>query len=403
VFVFDPQLGTEAGIRSVDSVGRVVFRYDEALPRFIDWNEKTALGRTGAVIGRALQWAVIDEPLASFETTVVHEVFGHGSRARALGQKVTFDFPLPGGYCVLLPTLGSDNCTAYTHVATSTGNRDTDLLVDLGGVEAEYLSAYWIDVRLMQSGGWAHEGDLLVYSEAKLTYNSSFLSSKLDTAGAVGIVGDDIDRYVTLLQDRFNLPRPEDRHRISSRLRTAYLWNYADPMFWYSLYGVFYRGIGLGERVTRAPFPTLSGTMFYASPRFNLTPFGAEHYVDVFLARGSSVLALYGRVGSSGLASYTGAGARMLGWRVHDRLSLGGELEAWSQPEMLFDARAVYERPQRRGVNVGVSGDVRVIGGVGITGKLAYKTSGYLAGQPVSEGLYGYVGASIALDRPAAH
>jgi hypothetical protein len=409
VFVYDPKLGMEAGIRSADSLGRILFRYDEAIPRFIDWNEKTVLGAAGAIVGRTLQYALVDDALASIETVIIHEVFGHGARARAFGQEVKFDFPLPGYYCVVLPS--GDNCTAHTQVTTSTGARDHDLAVDMGGVEANLLTGYWIDMRIMQSGGWVHQGDLLVYFASKTTYMHSFLSTKLDIAGGLETPSDDIDRYVTLLQDRFNLPRPEDRHRISSRLRTAYLWNLADPMLLYSFYGVTYRGIGRGERITRVPFPTIGDTMFYAAPRFNLTPFGAEHYVDVFLGRRSrsaerggsgeregeaSVLSVYGRAGSSGLASYTGAGARVMGVRVHDRLAVGGELDVWSQPEVLVEERNVYERPQIRGMNVGASVDIRVIDRVGITGKLAYKTRGYLAGQPLDDGPYGYFGLSIA-------
>lgn len=397
VFVIDPKLGTEAGIRSADSFGRVLFHYDEAIPAFVTFNEKTALGKTGAVIGRSLQFLLIDDPLASFETTAIHEVFGHGSRARALGQQVKFDFALPGIYCSVLTD--GDNCTSHAQVSTATGNRDRDLLVVMGGVEANFLTAHWINLRLMRANGWAHQGDLVVYLSSKLSYASSFLSTRLDTAGGLETPSDDIDRSVTLLQDRFNLPRPEDRYRISSRLRTAYLWNLADPMLAYSIYGVLYRGIWRGERMTQAPMPSIGKTTFYAAPRFNLSPFGAEHYVDVFLARGRSVVTLYGRAGSSGLATYTGAGVRALGLEVHDRLSLGGELDVWSQPETLLDDRAVYERPQRRGLNVGLSADLRLFGGVGITGRLAYKTGGYLVGQPIDEGPYGYLGASIALDR----
>ena len=398
-FVIDPQLGTEMGIRSADSVARVLFRYDEAIPSFVSWNEKRPLGKVGAILARSLQWILVDDALSDFETTTIHEVFGHGSRARALGQQVQFDFALPGIYCAVLAD--GENCTSHTQVSTETGNRDRDLLVVAGGVEANFLTAYWIDLRIMQSRGWAHEGDLLVYFASKLAYSHSFRSTKLDTKGGLETPSDDIDRSVTLLQDRFNLPRAEDRHRIASRLRTAYWWNLADPMLLYSVYGVLVRGIGGGERWTQAPLPTLAGTMFYATPRFNLSPFGAEHYVDVFLGRGPSVVALYGRAGSSGLASYTGAGVRALGVEVHDRLSVGGELDVWSQPEMLLEERAVYDRPQRRGMNVGLSADLRVIGNVGITGKLAYKTQGYLVGQPVDDGVYGYVGASIALDRGA--
>lgn len=397
VVVVDPKLGTEAGIRTVDSVGRLLFRYDEAIPKFVSWNERTVLGKGGAVVGRAVQWLFIDDALADFETTTIHEVFGHGARARQLGQPVKFDFALPGIYCSLLAD--GDNCTSHAQVSTSTGNRDRDLLVVMGGVEANLLTAYWIDLRIVQSRGWAHEGDLLVYFASKLAYRKSFMSTRLDTAGGLETPSDDIDRSVTLLQDRFNLPRREDRHRISSRLRTAYLWNLADPMLWYSAYGVVVRGIFEGERWTRAPLPELGKTIVYAAPRFNLSPFGAEHYLDLMLGRGPSVVALYGRVGSSGLASYSGAGLRAVGLPVHERLSLGGELDVWSQPETLLDERAVYERPQRRGINVALSADLRVVGRVSLTGKLAYKSRGYLVGEPIDEGPYGYIGASIALDR----
>jgi hypothetical protein len=399
VFVVDPKFGMEAGIRTFDSLARVLFRYDEPLAPFLAFDQHRTPGKIAAVALRIGQLVLLDEPLAELTSTSIHEVFGHGSRAREFGRASKFDFSLPGVYCAVLD---SGDCSSHAAATADAGdNRDRDLLRVAGGLEANLLTAYWIDLRAVQARGWVHEGDLLVYAASKLAYFPTFLSSKLDRAGAVGLPSNDVDQYVTLLQDRFNLPLAEDRHRISSRLRTAYLWNFADPMLWYSAYGVFYRGVGLGERWTKAPLPTIGKTTFYAAPRFGLSPFGAEHYVDVFLGRGTSAVALYGRVGSSGLASYTGAGIRAIGVRVHDRLALGGELDVWSQPETLLEQRAVYERPQIRGFNAALSGDLRLIGSLGITGKLAYKTRGFLTGQPVDDGVYGYVGASIALDREA--
>lgn len=389
VFVLDPKLGMEAGIRTSDSLGRLVFRYDEVLPR-LSWNETTVLGKAGGVLARSAQLTFVDFTIASLETTIIHEVFGHGARALDLGQTPKYGFALPGVYCAI----AGGSCTSHAEVA-ATGNRDRDLLFALGGLEANYLTGYWINLRTVQAGGWVHQGDLIVYANSKLSYGS-LQSSNFGRTGA----GGDVGVYVTFLQDRFDLPRPEDRNRIASRLRVAALWNLADPMLWYSAYGVFYRGVGQGDRWTRAPLQAVGKTTFYAAPRFGLTPFGAEHYVDLFLGRGSSVVALYGRAGSSGLASYTGAGVRAIGLRVHDRLSLGGEFDMWSQPETLLDDRGVYERPQVRGINAGLSGDLRVIGGIGLVARVAYKTRGYLAGQPTDDGLYGYVGASVMLDSP---
>lgn len=400
VFVIDPKFGMEAGVRTFDSLGRVLFRYDEPLASVVSFDQRNVPGKIAGVVLRLGQLVLIDEPLGELLSTSIHEVFGHGARSREFGEKSKFQFSLPGIYCGVLD---SGDCSSFAQApADSVDNRDRDLLRVAGGIEANLLTGYWIDMRVVQAGGWVGEGDLLVYATSKLAYAPTFLSTKLDTAGRVGEASNDVDQYVTLLQDRFNLPLAEDRHRISSRLRTAYLWNFADPMLWYSFYGILYRGVGRGERWTKAPLPTAGKTTFHATPRFGLTPFGAEHYVDLFLGRGTSVLALYGRAGSSGLASYTGAGIRAAELRVHERLALGGALDVWSQPETLLDERAVYERPQRRGWNVALSGDFRIIGSLGITGKLAYKTRGFLTGQPVDEGVYGYVGASLALDPPPA-
>jgi hypothetical protein len=93
---------------------------------------------------------------------------------------------------------------------------------------------------------------------------------------------------------------------------------------------------------------------------------------------------------------------RALGLRVHDRVELGAELDVWRQPETLLDDRAVYVRDDVWGANAGGSIDVRVLGAVGVHGRLAYKSRGYLVGQPIDEGVHGYVGVSLALDRPRA-
>jgi len=285
VFVADPKLGMEAGIRSVDSVGRVLFRYDELLPR-LSWNETTGVGKAAGVLARTGQLLLVDLPVAEFETMVIHEAFGHGARAVDLGRKPTYSFPLPGLYCIIART----SCIATTAVGVN-----HDILITLGGLEAGYLTGYWITLRAVQARGWLHQGDYLVYLYSKLRYFSLQSTDDYRSGG-----GPDVGTYVTHLQDDFGRQSAEDRTRISSRLRTAALWNLADPILWYSFYAAFARGVWQGERWTKAPIHEASKTTFYTVPRFGLTPFGAEHYVDLFLGRGTSAIALYGRVGSSG-------------------------------------------------------------------------------------------------------
>jgi len=71
---------------------------------------------------------------------------------------------------------------------------------------------------------------------------------------------------------------------------------------------------------------------------------------------------------------------------------LGAEVDMWSQPETLLSVRNAYVRPQVFGAGGAVTAGVAVVAGFGLMGKLAYKSAGYLQGQPIDEGAYGYLG-----------
>jgi hypothetical protein len=397
VFVADPRFGMEGGIRTTESLGRLVFRYELALPE-VPLDETRSLGKAAAFGGRLARWIFVDTALAQFEETSIHEVFGHGARARDLGQSPGYTLRLPAIYCAILGSGDRDGCRWFTESESTNGQRDRDLLVTIGGLEANAVTAWWIDEHMVASDGWIHHGDLLVYAAAKLEYAPTFLSTKLDVAGGIGGVGDDVDSYVSQLQDRFNLVGSDDRRTIASRLRTAYLWNLADPMLVFAAYGTLVH-LARGDRYLKFPIPSAWGVDFYPSARFAPSPFGAEHALDLFAAAGSLVVDLYGRTGTSGLARYSGGGLRFFGLHASDRVELGGELDVWNQPETLLDVRDAFDRPQLWGMNAGASADVVLTRGFGLTARLAYKTAGWLAGQPIEAGLHGYAGVTLALGR----
>lgn len=394
VFVGDPHFGMEGGVRSFDSLGRLVSRYELALPD-LDLDETRPAEHAIAIGGRLAKLAFVDSAIADFESTAIHEVYGHGARARDLGESPNYQFRLPGIYCFLFSPSTTD-CSSATETSTASGLRDRDLLVRGGGMEANHLTAWWIDERMVATRGDVHHADLLVYFESKLTYGSSFLSPKLETAGALQPASNDVDAWVGLLQDRYNRYRTQDRTTIARRLHAAYLWNLFDPMLAFAVVGTI-EHLWSGDRHVRFPLPHAWGWDFYASPRFTVSPFGAEQYVDVFLGKDGAVLDVYGRVATSGLARADGIGVRAFGVRLLPRLTAGAELDVWNQPQILLDVRNAFDRPQRWGANVGLAADWMFGSGFGVTGRLAYKSSGWLVGQPIDEGPHGYVGGFVAL------
>jgi hypothetical protein len=399
VFVADPHLGMEGGVRTFDSIARVAFRYEQALPPVINLDERKPAEHAGAVLGRFAKLVFIDEPIAEIDATVIHEAYGHGARIREHGGgTATYSLRLPGIYCTLLSP-SDDSCSSTTDGNPRPVDGDLGILVTLGGIEANALTSWWIDERMIAADGWMHHGDLLLYF-SKLVYGTSFLSSDLQTAGKLKPANNDVDHYVTLLADRFN--RVDDRASIARRLRTGYLWAFADPMLAFSAYGTFVHVL-TGDRFLRFPLPRVGSTSFYPSPRFVPSPWGGESYLDLFLGRGGAVLDAYGRVVTSGLTHAAGGGLRAFGVRVHDRVALGAELDVWRQPEVLFDVHAAYDRAEVWGMNAGLSADVTIIGALGATARVAWKSRGWLTGAPVDEGVHGYVGASFAWDRIGSH
>lgn len=404
VFVANAKLGVEPSVRTIDSIGRLVFRYEEVLP-FEDHPEKGFADKAVSVLGRSLKLIFLDEPIAELTATTSHEIAGHGSRGRELGLQPTFLFNVPGVYRLLFaPPDDVESAGGYTSFHATEPLEDTkEAVVTLGGLEANYVHAWWINARIVQQRGWVHHGALLTYGVSKMAYADTFLSPSIEHAGAPS--PNDVRSYVTSLQELSNGWRAEDRRRIARRLTAGYLWNLVDPTLLYSIYGVAVASVYRGERVSRMPLPTIGTWHVFPSPRFGLTPFGAEQALDVFLSpqKGGAVVDLYARVGTSGLASYWGGGLRVLGSEIVSRhVPLGLELDVWRQPEILLEERGLFDRPNRMGMNAGLFADFRVLGGrrrddprVGIATKLAVKTPGYIAGQPLAGGPHGYVGLSL--------
>jgi len=394
VFVADPKMGVETSVRSIDSLGRLASRYEDVFPT-VHIEERGFPGKLLRFVGRAAQLAFIDEPLAEVTTTLAHEAGGHGARARELGFRPTFLFYLPGVYRLIFAPGDEASASAFTRYRTAgMVEGEKEVIGTLGGVEANYVHAWWINARVVRGEGWTNKSDLLLYTVAKLMYADSFL-----TVRGRGDVerSNDVASYIGSLQDFSNGWRSRDRDQIARRLRIGYIWNLADPMLLNAVYGSIVSVLARGEPGRKAPLPRWRGNTLLVSPRFALTPFGAEHALDLFAGDANGRLVdVYARVGSSGLASYYGAGARILGLPLTNRFALGMELDVWRQPELLLDEHAVFDRPSRVGVNAGVYGDVRLGDVLSITGKLAGKTSGYLMGQPVGAGPHGYLGVSLA-------
>ncbi len=392
--VVDPRFGMEGGVRTCLSLGRLAFGYDAHLSRWLAWDESRPAGKAGAILGRLLKLVFIDSQLAVGTDVFLHELYGHGARAREWGLSPDYHFKLFPPYSWMFHA----RMSSYTEGA-ETGQSERDLPIWAGGLEAGYLAAWWISAQTVAGGGSLHYGAGLTYLAGKLTDLEVFLG---DLSPDPSAAKRDAVRYVEGLQSRFRRWTAEERASVVSRVRRSYLGNLVDPMLWLVVYHELVTYLWKGKRHAKLPLIPIRSWRLFPGTRFNLTPFGAEHYVDLFAGVRGALLSGYVRVGSSGLARYWGLGVKVLRVPVWRGLAAGGDLDLWDQPELLLDPPTPgvgliggSVRSNRLGINVGLYLDWRVWRRLGLVGRLAYTTSGYLMGQPLERGLHGYFGLCL--------
>ncbi|MFO0748385.1 MAG: hypothetical protein U1F43_22385 [Myxococcota bacterium] len=302
---------------------------------------------------------------------------------------------MPFPYDALFDSGPDGAALAFTNVATS-GNLDYDTALYAGGIDANQLEAAAIGARVVRRGGALHYGEALSYFTAKTTYLGSLLSPR--TAGPT----DDVSAYVRFLALRFGRWQSAAIDAVSDNLQTAYL---AGGLLDWTLWWSFFRVadyLATGDVIGTLPLIELGPVRLLPNLRFALSPFGPEHALELLAGYDGMQLGARVRTTFSGLASAWGAAVEAHGVRLGAGLEVGATVDVWSQPELVLEQRGVLDHRQGWGSALGVELTWTLTHRVGLSGKLAWKSRGYVTGLPLDEGVYGFLGLSIAFDdRPA--
>lgn len=394
--VVGPDFGAEPGAMTVTSLGRLAWRYEELLP----------LGAARPSRDQAPLWVLdrlawiaktilVDIPLADLQAVTIHEVFGHGARARELGFRVGYSFKLPFPYGPVLAPGDDDyeGLTSYQERAPKAD--DAGQLFTTGGVEANAVTARLLARTFVGEGGWAHHGELMVYGASKLAYAARITAPSFRQPGGPVASSNDAESYVSNLQVRFGRVRADERATIAKRVQTAYYWHFADPLLVWSVWAELVDVLAGSQRYARAPLPRVLGADFLPLPRVWLAPHGVENELSVLAKGGDWLVEGYGRVGTTGLARSWGAGASLEDRHDDRRVRLGAAVDVWRQPALDLERRAFFDRPSLLGGSLSATLRLRVLSGAGLLGKAGYKTDGWLPGQRADAGAYGFLGLYV--------
>lgn len=379
--VFDSYMTPAAGAQNLLTIQHLfASAEDRWLPLKIG-SERSRPGLALGILYRSGKFFLLDMPQDHFFLVAAHEVFGHGTRFRELGDgrlRYGFDAPIPYG--------SGDAFTRFNGLFPVSPL--ADLTVSAAGIEAQHSLADAIADRAAGRGR-IHYREAWLYFESRMAAVSYALS-----ASPTSSEGHDVADYLEAFEKACTAPCvPLTRNHVQRRSLAALV----DPLLYYSLYGLAVSYIGNGQPTGPMPLiPLGGGVRIMPSLGYALAPYGGEWSVrSVLLAgkreegRGEKVHGVTVRVANTGASPAWAVSARVAQVTRVRRLGVDVNVHVWQQPEVLADktsdapsfgggALATVVVPMPRWLRTRWSDGIHVTGG--------YKSEGFVPGEQLSGG-----------------
>ena len=388
--VFDPYMTPAAGAQGLLTVQHLVATAEDRWLPLKFGEERTRPALALGIAYRAGKFLALDMPQDHFLLVVAHEVFGHGTRFRELGDgtlRYGFDAPIPYG--------SGDAVTKFDGLFPVSPL--ADLTVSAAGIEAQHALADAIADRAVARGR-IHYREAWLYFESRLAAVSYILS-----ASPTSSEGHDVADFLDAFEEACTAPcSPLTRNHVQRRALLAL----ADPLVYYSMYGLAVSYIGKGT--TTGPMPLIpvgGGMRVMPSLGYALAPYGGEwslrtsfHQEKRAKSGERRVTGLTLRVGNTGASSTWGLSARAADVLRVRGLRAGVAIDVWRQPALLADrtsdeqhvgagAVATVVVPLPRWLRSRWSDGVQVAAG--------YKAQGFVPGEQLPGGAVVRVGMTL--------
>ena len=271
--------------------------------------------------------------------------------------------------------------------------------ISAAGIDAQHALADAIAERAVARGR-LHYREAWLYFESRMAAVTYTLS-----ASPTSSEGHDIADFLEAFEKACTAPcSPLTRNEVQRRALLAL----ADPLLFYSMYGLAVSYIGNGS--TTGPMPLIpvgGGVRLMPSLGYALAPYGGEwsfrtsiHQEQRAQSRERRITGITLRVGNTGASSTWGFSTRAADVLRVRGLRIGLAVDVWRQPELLADQTS---DPQHMGagavatVVVPMPRILRSRWTEGIQISAGYKSQGFVPGEQLSGG--GVVRAGIALGR----
>ena len=379
--VFDQYMTPVAGAQGLLTIQYVLAAAEDRwLPLKIG-EERSRPALALGILYRSGKFFALDMPQDHFLLVAAHEIFGHGTRFRELGEgrlRYGFDAPIPYG--------SGDAFTSFN--GRFPVSPLANLTVSAAGIDAQHALADAIAERAVARGR-IHYREAWLYFESRLAAVGYILS-----ASPTSSEGHDVADFLETFEKACTAPcTPLTRNYVQRRALLAL----ADPLLYYSMYGLAVSYIGNGT--TTGPMPLIpvgGGVRLMPSLGYALAPYGGEWSVRTAFqqerrakSRERRITNVTLRVGNTGASSTWGVSARALDVLRVRGVHVGLAADVWRQPELLADQTSDEQHIGGGAIATVVVPLPRLLRSKwsdGLQLAAGYKSQGYVPGEHLSGG-----------------
>lgn len=384
--IWDPGFSTVSGVNVALTVSHLqAVAQDKIAPHSLA-DEQTLGGLLLGASYRLAKGILLDSPWSQFETVVVHEVFGHGARAREFGGSPTYDIGWPAPY-------GSGGGKTRPGFARSITLHERNALFIAGIEGSQVVSTELVETIVLKRSMSYREGLRCIRALADLFEN---LQASQDGRQPRS----DTENYVYGLN---RLYATSDNSAASVARIKRHSWvHLMNPFLAYAVFSIAHYGFTSSPENSVPMLHLGSDARYLPWFRYRYTPYGPEYVSEhiVSTPNGLVHLSLF-RDDQREITSW-GASAlvlRALDWR-DSYLSVSGTL--WSQPPLVLEVQTIGLMDARRGGSCILKLVSRLTSwaphGYRISSSVAlgYKSNGFVEGEELSEGPILRLGLSLS-------
>ncbi len=346
-------------------------------------------GKKIAGIGyRFSKFIILDFQLDALTALIQHEAFGHGFYYREYGYKDNFY------HISLAPPFGKGNGIARKGRLETPRviGRHENISIEYGGAESCNVMSNIILKKWMLAGEMEFDETILFIGT---NHNTSgyILGSDYDDK----IKGDMLD-YLTKINQYHGFTDVDDYPLTLKYLKRRAWIEILNPINLYTSFLYTWKYIGKGEKSVKMPFIKILGYQYFPNFDLNLNPFGSELVVTNFLRNDRNLITGEIRIGDNKLAKSLGGGLGYSQIWSNRPFQFDASLDLWNQDELELGGESLKLTEASLGGAARFGANIRLLNGdkpIYFHTQLGYKTSGYLHGQFLREGLIWRIGLSF--------